>query len=330
MINLLAGIAIGDALGSTTEFLDKLRVLSLYRSIENSGYPFVQVGDKRRGLIPGAWTDDTEMSLIIAENQGNPEKVAQGFISWMKNKPMDIGVTIKAALSTLNKANGTPYWAGGYDVYRKNPNIASNGSLMRNGIIPGMCQGLDDIYTMTLKIGMITHFAPLPQICCMAQSYIIHELIHKRFNWDTWQEDFTRSIDDYFAGNIDADIENWKSLVSEFQVDQAFAQIGNLDVTEYNPFDEDFRFQMGYCLLSLKIGIWGLYHATHNTQFSVPDYPSRIFRVVGSDRIGWIAMLGYDSDTYCAIAGPMMVAAGLKFSKELAKPVLSRLEKFKY
>jgi len=68
-VDLLHGIATGDAIGSTTEFLDKLRVLSLYRSIENSGYPFVQVGDKRRGLAPGAWTDDTEMSLIIAEKE---------------------------------------------------------------------------------------------------------------------------------------------------------------------------------------------------------------------------------------------------------------------
>lgn len=318
-LKLLKGIATGDALGATSEFYDRQQVILLYGDIYKKGWPFKQYGDIRRKIKVGGWTDDTEMAIQLIAGNKNPNEIAKNFVNWKNSNPIDIGGTTKLALTRLERHDCTPFWIGGYETYRLYPEMLANGSLMRNGVVD-ITNSLTEAYDLSLEHGMITHFAPLSQICCMAQTYIEWSLVHKKFNWNQWTESFKQSIEDYLKNVSNSNVKNWIKLVGddlERSEMKFFAE--NWDVSQFNPYLLDLKYTSGYCVMTLKIAMWGLYHATHNTQFTASDkYPSRVFRAVGPDRLGWVAMLGYDSDTYCAVAGPMMVAAGLKFSKDMS------------
>ncbi len=91
------GLAIGDALGSTVEFMTPREIALQY-----------VVHDTLRGggwlrLKPGQVTDDTTMSLalgnsILAHGSVDALAAAQAFDAWMRGKPVDIGNTVRRNL----------------------------------------------------------------------------------------------------------------------------------------------------------------------------------------------------------------------------------------
>ena len=96
------GLAIGDALGATVEFMTPREIASQYG-----------VHDK---LIGGGWlhlkaghvTDDTTMSLalgnsILAQGKVDALAAAQAFDAWMRAKPVDIGNTVRRNLLQFRK-----------------------------------------------------------------------------------------------------------------------------------------------------------------------------------------------------------------------------------
>jgi len=86
----LLGTAIGDALGMPNEDLSKKRSLDLYGGHIKDFIPPHR--DSVNGhLNRGCYTDDTQLTLIIAESiiecKGlNPERLAGNFCSWYKSK----------------------------------------------------------------------------------------------------------------------------------------------------------------------------------------------------------------------------------------------------
>jgi ADP-ribosyl-[dinitrogen reductase] hydrolase len=117
------GLAVGDALGATVEFMTPREIRArhgLHEELTGGGW---------LGLAPGAVTDDTQMSLalgdaIIAE-QGRvvPATVAAAFDAWMRSKPVDIGHTVRRGLMQYRQHGSTqaPYSEYG----------AGNGACMR-------------------------------------------------------------------------------------------------------------------------------------------------------------------------------------------------------
>lgn len=61
-----------------------------------------------------------------------------------------------------------------------------------------MVNSLEEAFDFTLKCGMITHYASLPQICCLAQTYLIWELSRGKFPFDGWEEQFEDRANEYF------------------------------------------------------------------------------------------------------------------------------------
>ncbi len=122
----LLGLATGDALGTTLEFMPS----GSFEPIDD------MVGGGPFGLKPGQWTDDTSMALCLAtsllECGGfDPADQMQRYVRWWREGYMsptgecfDIGVTVSGALSRFIQ-HGDPY-AGSED-----PLSAGNGSLMR-------------------------------------------------------------------------------------------------------------------------------------------------------------------------------------------------------
>jgi ADP-ribosyl-[dinitrogen reductase] hydrolase len=116
------GLAIGDALGATVEFMTPREIRDQYgvhRNILGGGW---------LRLPKGRVTDDTEMSLAlgraILERDGlDAQAIAEAFSDWMRGKPVDIGHTVRRGISLYRRTGTTEVPEHEYD--------AGNGACMR-------------------------------------------------------------------------------------------------------------------------------------------------------------------------------------------------------
>ena len=330
---LFAGLAAGDSLGSATEFMHLDQVPACYRHLREQGWPFRQAGSPSRGLASGSPTDDTEMALCMIrsyfrEGGFDPQGIAREFVSWMRGGPRDIGGTTRRTLQIC--AEGGRFWEGGLSFWREVPHYAANGSLMRNGIAAGLAgltgsSSLERAFDYTLKHGMITHYAPLPQICCLAHTYLITELLQGRGFEDQWLSGFLGAVEGYLGGTDDGAVLGWLGQVGEDgEFEKAMSlfcrEIGEMSGSRncmasnspggFDPFRVDYTGGSGYCLLTLKIALWALCWSLEDDAYSVPPgFPDEVFAAKGSARLAWVAMIGHDADTYSAVAGPLISAA---------------------
>ena len=127
----LAGLAVGDAVGTTVEFCPP----GTFEPVED------MVGGGPFELRPGEWTDDTSMALCLAESlvecDGfDARDQMERYLRWRDEGHLsstgacfDIGNTVSDALSRFRRT-GEPL-AGSTD-----PQAAGNGSLMRLAPVP--------------------------------------------------------------------------------------------------------------------------------------------------------------------------------------------------
>ncbi len=116
------GLAIGDALGATVEFMTPREIESVHgvhKEISGGGW---------LKLKPGMVTDDTTMSLALGdallEAQGiDAVTIATHFDNWMRSKPVDIGNTVRRGLLNFRTSGET--------VVPPNEHDAGNGACMR-------------------------------------------------------------------------------------------------------------------------------------------------------------------------------------------------------
>lgn len=116
------GLAIGDALGATVEFMTPREIRALFGTHEEI------FGGGWLRLKPGQVTDDTTMSLalgqsILSAGKVDALNVAQAFDAWMKAKPVDIGNTVRRGIVHF-RTHGVPQ-------VPPNENDAGNGAAMR-------------------------------------------------------------------------------------------------------------------------------------------------------------------------------------------------------
>jgi len=89
----------------------------------------------RPGRLPaGAFTDDTEMALALAESllartPLDPADLAQRFAAWYRSGPADIDRQTRLVLKRISR--GEPWDAAVAAVQAENPWSAGNGSVMR-------------------------------------------------------------------------------------------------------------------------------------------------------------------------------------------------------
>jgi ADP-ribosyl-[dinitrogen reductase] hydrolase len=127
----LLGLAVGDAVGTSVEFLPRSAFKPLTDML--GGGPFK--------LKPGQWTDDTSMALCLAtslvEQDGfDPRDQMERYLRWRDQGYLsstghcfDIGGTVNRALERFRQT-GEPF-AGSTD-----PHSAGNGCIMRLAPIP--------------------------------------------------------------------------------------------------------------------------------------------------------------------------------------------------
>lgn len=116
------GLAVGDALGATVEFMTPREIAAQYT-----------VHDTIRGggwlrLRPGQVTDDTTMALalgqaILDEGTVTADGAARAFDTWMRAKPVDIGNTVRRGILRYRRTGETET--------PENDQDAGNGAAMR-------------------------------------------------------------------------------------------------------------------------------------------------------------------------------------------------------
>lgn len=116
------GLAVGDALGATVEFMTPAEIRHEY------GVHQHLCGGGWLKLKPGDITDDTEMSLalgdaILSAGRVEPVSVAEAFSDWMRSKPKDIGNTVRRGIIQFRRTGQTEMPASEHD--------AGNGACMR-------------------------------------------------------------------------------------------------------------------------------------------------------------------------------------------------------
>jgi ADP-ribosyl-[dinitrogen reductase] hydrolase len=153
----LLASACGDALGATVEFESREKVAARYpdglRDLIGGGWLH---------LAPGEITDDTQMTMLLAESliahpEGDLPDLAERFIAWQASGPKDIGFTTDHAIHEL--ANGASWEQAGIIVAEaRGPNSAGNGSVMRCSPVALRFRNEPErLRTVTIDMTRITH-----------------------------------------------------------------------------------------------------------------------------------------------------------------------------
>jgi hypothetical protein len=318
---LLTGLAAGDSLGTTAEFIPREDVPRIYARRRDSGWPFRQAGGN--GWDVGEPTDDTDMALCIARSfldldRFDGEDVAGRLVHWMRRGPKDIGTATAQALSRIEQ--GQPWTEAAWQEYRRNPRSAPNGSLIRNGIVPALAGSLDEAFRISLLQGIITHYHPLPVLCCAAQTYLIWGLLqeHSTLPW-AWIGPFRDRWNGWIDSTPDPVCQEWRGRMGE-ALDAAWSDFrrADFDPDRFSPFRIAFPGRAGYSLLTLQIAVWAAAWSLRGTPLPTPlGFPAEVFQRTGPWVLSWVAMVGHDCDSYGATAGPLVAAIHGAIPEEL-------------
>jgi len=164
------GVAVGDALGATVEFMTAQEIVAQFK-IHNQ-----IIGGGWLHLKPGQVTDDTEMTLalssaLIASNGWNLRAIADAFAAWMRSEPVDIGNTCRRGISRYlsNRSFCAPPAEGD----------GGNGAVMRN--LPAVFVSLESeavLIQRSLEQAHLTHNHPesdaaAAAIACMTRRLLL-------------------------------------------------------------------------------------------------------------------------------------------------------------
>jgi ADP-ribosyl-[dinitrogen reductase] hydrolase len=160
------GMAIGDAMGATVEFMTASEIAAKYGTFREI------VGGGWLRIKPGHVTDDTEMALCIGraivKNQGwSLEAIADNFASWLKSRPIDCGDTCRKGIRS--------YLLHGHLESPPNEWDAGNGAAMR--ILPAVLFSLPDgelLKKYVIEQAHITHNNPLSDAACLCLGQLLH------------------------------------------------------------------------------------------------------------------------------------------------------------
>ncbi len=163
------GVALGDALGATTEFMTPHEIKSKY------GVHKKMIGGGWLRLSPGEVTDDTEMSIhmaraVIDVDGWDLTSVADYFVKWMQKRPKDIGATCARGLRTYIHKGTTQMPYNEWD--------AGNGAVMR--IVPVAIYTLGDqarLNAYATQQAHITHHHTLSDAACIAVGSMVQAAI---------------------------------------------------------------------------------------------------------------------------------------------------------
>jgi ADP-ribosyl-[dinitrogen reductase] hydrolase len=163
------GLAIGDALGATTEFMTPGEIrarFKVHRKIRGGGWLF---------LKPGQVTDDTEMSLCIARalalsGSWDLKGIADNFAAWLKGRPVDVGDTCRRGIRD--------YMQKGQLETPHNEWDAGNGAVMRMAPVALFTLGDEQLLgRRAVAQARLTHNHPLSDAACVTVGRMVQQAL---------------------------------------------------------------------------------------------------------------------------------------------------------
>ena len=190
---MMLGLAVGDALGVTTE--GRLPEARAARYGEIRDY---LPSRRHHGRALGYPSDDTQLAFwtleqMLADGGFIPENLAARFC---RNRIFGIGSTVKAFIA--NYRSGKKQW------YECGPKAAGNGALMRIApmLIPHLKTGTAELWVDTALSAMITHNDSASIAACLAFVNMLQQLLRMASppepSW--WFETFVK-----VAGDLESD-----------------------------------------------------------------------------------------------------------------------------
>ena len=166
------GLAVGDALGATVEFLTPREIRAqhgVHKDIRGGGW---------LRLKPGQVTDDTTMSLALGEailkdgGEVKPVSCVKAFDAWMRAKPIDIGNTVRRNLIIYRRSGDPVAPPSEYD--------AGNGAAMRvlPVVLATLSQDEEALRAAVRAQAHTTHNNPDSDAACETLALSLRDLIH--------------------------------------------------------------------------------------------------------------------------------------------------------
>jgi ADP-ribosyl-[dinitrogen reductase] hydrolase len=167
------GLALGDALGATVEFMTPREIAARY------GVHREIVGGGWLRLAPGQVTDDTTMSLSLGDgllrgaHLGRPfdtRLMAEAFVAWWRGRPVDCGNTCRRGIQRYlldGSLEGPPH-----------DGDAGNGALMR--LLPAALATLEDddaFERVAIAQAHLTHHHPLSDAAVLGIGRLLRRLL---------------------------------------------------------------------------------------------------------------------------------------------------------
>ena len=263
----LIGLAVGDALGAAVEFKPPgtFDLVTDYRA----GGP--------HGLNPGEWTDDTSMTLALADSISRVgwdlDDQAQRFVSWWRSgeysvngRCFDIGITTRSALSRFQqigdgRSSGDP-----------SERASGNGSIMRLAPVPirfmdFFPDDIDQLAKYAAESSLPTHASPQCLSACRYFALVLAGLMHGL------DRDEVLSAD-------------WKPLQQLRAIESLQHEVNTVAAGSFRKLEPPAIKGSGYVVKSLEAALW----AFHDAQ----DFREAVLKAVN---------LGDDTDTTGAVCG---------------------------
>lgn len=170
----LFGLAVGDALGGTTEFMTRGEIERKY------GYLTEIIGGGVWRLEPGEVTDDTMMTLCVAEGiLENPQDpmmpIGEKFLQWFGSKPKDVGNIIRHVLGKFEGNWFETAFLADMDLGQS----AGNGSLMRCLPVALCYPKLSDVKRVSRIQSKMTHNDERCNQACELYNRIVFHILNQ-------------------------------------------------------------------------------------------------------------------------------------------------------
>ena len=283
--DILLGTAIGDALGLPVQFLD--------REVIAKNPVTTMVGYGQFDVPAGTWSDDSSLSLCLAESLCNGydlKDIANNFIKWMFegywtpfNKAFDIGKTTYFAI--VNLRSGTSPHLAGMDRERDN----GNGSLMR--ILPLVPYILnmkeEDRFRIIEEVSSLTHRHPRSILACIA----LCEFAIQYINLQSVEEAY-QTMQQTILQLLKRDM-----FIEE---DIPFKRLVGLSYEEFKAIELKDIHSTEYVIDTLEASLWCIFNTT--------SYKDAVLKAVN---------LGDDANTVGAITGGL---AGIIYGYDTIPP----------
>lgn len=187
----LYGVAVGDALGGPLEFMTAEQIA------QRHGLVTEMIGGGWLSLRPGETTDDTAMTMAVAEGimefpDAPCEAIGRRFIAWANSGPKDIGGTCRSGISmAMRKAQelgkDTPdavcwNYGGRATAELNHGRSGGNGALMR-AVYPALYYPEKErAIQVTVDQGRMTHWDADSDEACKIYADVLHSLMVEAAN----------------------------------------------------------------------------------------------------------------------------------------------------